>query len=244
MRIPRLYQPCPLHSGERLELTEDAVNYLKNVLRLGEGHWLKIFNGDGRYLDAEIVEVGKRTLTVQLGTAYQTDNESRLQLGLAQCISRGERMDYTLQKAVELGITEIQPLFSARTQVKLDGERLLRKQQHWQQIVISACEQSGRNRVPVVAPPLPLHDWLQQSTGQRLLLSPTADQSLASLPLQPANPVWLLIGPEGGLSEPEIELARSQGCLDARLGPRVLRTETAALVALSVLQAQWGDLNG
>lgn len=242
MRIPRLYQNQPLSSGQQIALSEEAVNYLKNVLRLGLGHPLKVFNGEGSHFDAEICELGKKSIQVRLGAEIRRDHESPLHLGLAQCISRGDRMDYTLQKAVELGIERIQPLFSERTQVKLDAERLLRKQQHWQQIVISACEQSGRDRVPLVAPPIALTQWLSVETGQRLLLSPTASHSLSRLPLAPEQPIWLLIGPEGGLSEPEIELARGQGCLDARLGPRVLRTETAALVALSILQAQWGDL--
>jgi 16S rRNA (uracil1498-N3)-methyltransferase len=171
------------------------------------------------------------------------ENESPLNIHLAQGISRGDRMDFTLQKSVELGVNTITPIFTERCGVKLSGERLEKKHQQWQKIVISACEQSGRCAVPIVATPIYLADWLAQETAAlKLNLHPKAEHSIMNLPIENQR-VRLLIGPEGGLSDDEIANANKAGFHDVLLGPRVLRTETAALTAITALQCRYGDLH-
>ncbi len=241
MRIPRIYQPVSLRRGQLIELDGQAAVHLTRVLRLRAGDALCLFNGQGGEFSARLVAVGRRTASIEVGAFSSREVESGLQLVLAQGVSRGERMDYTVQKAVELGVSCIVPLETARTTVNLDGERRAKRLAHWQGVANAACEQSGRNRVPPVTAVRGLHEWLAVAgPGLKLVLHHRADKSLAELP-PPEGPVSLLVGPEGGLSEAEIDAAVDSGFRPLRLGPRVLRTETAALSALSVLQWLWGD---
>jgi len=242
MRVPRIYHPAPLDSGAVAVLDGNAANHVARVLRLPAGAALILFNGDGGEYRARIDSLTKTGVAVRVGEYQGRECESPLTIRLAQGISRGERMDYTLQKAVELGVNRVIPLFTEHCGVQLDGERLEKRLRHWQGVVISACEQCGRNRVPQVAAPLTLTHWLASpGEGLRLVLDPDAGQTLAQLPA-PAGPVTLLAGPEGGLSDQELELAKESGYVGLRLGPRILRTETAAVAALAALQALWGDL--
>jgi len=243
VRIPRIYHPASLNRGQLIELDGQAAVHLTRVLRLRAGDALCLFNGEGGEFASRLVEVGRRTARIEVGAFTAQDVESKLALVLAQGVSRGERMDYTVQKAVELGVSRILPLETVRSTVNLGGERRARRQLHWQGVVNAACEQSGRNRVPVIEPVRGLADWLTEvadEPGLKLVLHHRTEQSLAGLP-PPEGPVTLLIGPEGGLSEGEIEAALACGFQPLRLGPRVLRTETAALAAMSVLQWLWGD---
>lgn len=243
MRIPRLYTPAPLASGSSIELDENAFNHAVRVLRLKAGAPLTLFNGQGGEYPAELVEVQKKHATARVGAFVDRDCESPLPIILGQCISRGEKMDYTIQKAVELGVSEIVPLFSERCGVKLDPQRQEKRLHHWQSVIISACEQCGRNRLPLLHEADTLHNWLEKRTSSvKLMLDPTARNSLTRLTQPPAD-VTLLIGPEGGLSDSETERARACGYLGLRLGPRVLRTETAGPVAIGMLQLLWGDLS-
>lgn len=243
MRQPRIYHPETIHLDDEMELATEAANHVGRVLRMQAGQPLELFNGDGHNYAAVITQVDKRAVQVKVTEKQVNASESPLRIHLGQGISRGERMDFVLQKSVELGVASITPLFTERCGVKLSGDRLLKKQQQWQKIVLSACEQSGRSVVPEVHTPVPLTNWFSQpATGMRLTLDPRAPKALRELPLQDVTQVQLLIGPEGGLSESEIASAAEHEFLPVRLGPRVLRTETAALTALSVLQYQFGDL--
>jgi 16S rRNA (uracil1498-N3)-methyltransferase len=252
MRYPRFYQATPLPLNSTIALTEDAFGHAIRVLRLQKGDHILLFNGEikngnGYDVLAEIVEVSKKSAQVLLKQQFTIANESPLHIHLGQGISRGDRMDYTLQKSVELGVSKITPLFTERCGVKLTGERLTKKVQQWQKIVISACEQSGRVLVPEVTNPVTLDDWLNEQTlALKLNLHPKASHSIMTLTCDMAaheNKTRLLIGPEGGLSDNEIENANKAGFIDVLLGPRVLRTETAALTAITALQCRFGDLN-
>jgi 16S rRNA (uracil1498-N3)-methyltransferase len=244
MRIPRIYLPLSLTVGATVQLDDNAFGHAVRVLRLKPGAALVLFDGRGRAFTASLRDIGKRDAWAEVVAALPEAAESPLQLILAQAVSRGDKMDYTVQKAVELGVDAIQPLFSERGGVDLSGERLLRKVQHWQGIIIGACEQCGQNRLPTLAQPLPLATWLGQdlASGWRLLLDPLATQGLRALK-PPTGAVTLLIGPEGGLNPAEIDQARAAGFTGIRLGPRILRTETAALAALAAVQTLWGDWN-
>lgn len=242
MRIPRLHLPVPLTVGATVPLDDNALNHAVRVLRLKPGAALILFNGAGGAVAATLAEVGKRAAWARVTAALPDEVESPLRVALAQGVSRGEKMDYTLQKAVELGVAVIQPLFAERGGVDLAGERLARKIRHWRGIIVGACEQCGRNRLPELRQPLTLAEWLEQPAEPdlRLLLDPLAERGLRGLE-PPAATVTLLIGPEGGLSPMEIAQARKAGFAGVRLGPRVLRTETAGVAALAAVQALWGD---
>lgn len=241
MRIPRLYFDYPLATGKTVRLDQEASQYLSRVLRLQAGAELRLFNGDGRDFEAKLLHTSKHGAEVMLGTVSAPEAEPVLHCILAQGISKGDRMDYSLQKAVELGISGFVPLFTQRTVVQLEGERQERRLAHWRKVMISACEQSGRRRLPHFETPQTLPDWLdtlENPTG--LVLHHRAAHSLDSLP-PPTGPVYLLIGPEGGLGEEEIERACSRGFKAVRMGPRILRTETAPVAALAAMQMLWGD---
>ncbi|MCY1424703.1 Ribosomal RNA small subunit methyltransferase E [compost metagenome] len=200
---------------------------------------MQLFDGSGQEFVGELVEVGKKSVQVELREQFAGQTESPLRIHLGQGLSRGERMDWAIQKATELGVAEITPLVSERCEVRLKDERADKRLAHWRQIAISACEQCGRSRVPTINPPLGLDDWLAQTAADlKLVLHPLAEP-LASH-ARPAS-LAFLIGPEGGLSDAEVQLAQQAGYHSARLGPRVLRTETAPVVALSVAQQLWGD---
>lgn len=243
MRISRLYLPTPLAVGMTVRLDDNAFNHAVRVLRLKPGAALILFDGEGGVFAATLLKVGKRDAWTRVTEALSGDVESPLRVTLAQGISRGEKMDYTLQKAVELGVAAIQPLFAEHGGVALAGERLTRKVQHWRGIVIGACEQCGRNRLPELREPVALTDWLAglgRESGLRLLLDPLAERGLCGLK-PPLGTMTLLIGPEGGLSPEEIARALQAGFTGVRLGPRILRTETAGLAALAAVQMLWGD---
>lgn len=242
MRNSRIYQTTDLNVGETIALDQDAVGHLIRVLRLPEGSQLTLFNGDGYDYQAVLVDVSKKSASAKIERKTERSNESPLNIHLGQGISRGDRMDFTLQKSVELGVNTITPLFTERCGVKLTGDRLAKKVDQWQKIVISACEQSGRSSVPKVMPPVSLDEWLNQPTqALKLNLHPRAEHSIMSLPEQNQR-VRLLVGPEGGLSDEEIQRAADTNFIDVLLGPRVLRTETAALTAITALQCRYGDL--
>lgn len=239
--MTRVHVAMPLAVGDVFQLPGDAAHHVAQVLRMRAGEPLILFNGEGGEYAAVIEAVQRRAVRVRVDAFDPVDRESRLSLTLAQCVSKGDRMDYTIQKAVELGVAAIVPLLSARSVVKLDGERWEKKLDHWRGVIVSACEQSGRTRVPMLAPVQKLESWLPSSgEGLRLVLAPNAGVSLKTLP--PAAAITLLVGPEGGLSDDEIALASRAGYTGVRLGPRVLRTETAGVAALAAAQALWGDL--
>ncbi|MGZ0783386.1 16S rRNA (uracil(1498)-N(3))-methyltransferase [Pseudomonas saponiphila] len=238
MRLSRFFIDAPLSLGEH-ELPEAQAHYIGRVLRMAEGDALQVFDGSGTEFHGTLVEVGKKRVRVQLYEGFAGQEESPLRIHLGQGLSRGERMDWAIQKATELGVSEITPIFSERCEVRLKDERADKRLLHWRQVAISACEQCGRSQVPVIHPPVLLADWIKQTEADlKLVLHPVA-QPLESH----AKPQTLafLIGPEGGLSDAEVQQAHGAGFLPARLGPRVLRTETAPVVALAVAQQLWGD---
>jgi 16S rRNA (uracil1498-N3)-methyltransferase len=243
MRLNRIFCEGPLTVGSEVKLPAAGAYHVARVLRMREGAPLILFDGMGGEYQAEITRVDGDAVSARLMHQTPGTAESPLKVTLVQGVSRSERMDWTLQKATELGVTSIAPVLSARSVVRLDEKQAAKKQAHWQAIVIGACEQCGRTRVPNVMTPLPLRNYFAnvKKEGLRLVLSPSAPGSLAGLASLP-NKVELLIGPEGGLDDDELNAARGAGFTPVRLGPRVLRTETAAVVALSVLQALWGDL--
>lgn len=242
MRIPRIYQPQPLQLGEEMALDADGANHVGRVLRLPVGAEIILFNGEGGQYHCRLTQSGKKSVLADVLTFDPADSESPLKIHLGQGISRGDKMELTIQKAVELGVDAITPLFSERCGVKLSGERLEKKLHQWQRIVISACEQCGRNTVPKVNAPVALEHWLAEPTDElKLNLHPRASHSINTLET-PTDGVRLLIGPEGGLSDPEIERASEHGFTELLIGPRILRTETAALTVISALQCRFGDL--
>jgi 16S rRNA (uracil1498-N3)-methyltransferase len=239
---PRIYVDLDLADGATVTLGDEAYHHLVVVLRRIRGDAIVLFNGRGGEYPATIESVGKRKLDARIREFRPVERESALPVTLVQAVSKGERMEYSVQKAVELGVTAIQPIVSEHVVVRLDAERWARKQEQWQGIAIAACEQSGRTRVPRVAPVQDLGDWLGTCPPEalRLVLSPLATPT--ALKRAANQPVVLLVGPEGGFSELELKLADLAGFVGLPLGPRVLRTETAGVVALSVLQSQWGDM--
>lgn len=241
MRIPRIHQPVSLTPGAIVELSDGAANHVARVLRLPVGAPLTLFNGTGGEYSATVHEISKRSVSVRISAFVARAMESPLAITLAQGIAKGERMDYAIQKATELGVVRLVPVITARCNVRLSDERWEKKLQHWRAVAISACEQCGRNRLPVIEPPLPLTDWLAQDPSElRLTLDPQATGGIATITTAPRQ-VSLLVGPEGGLNEDELKAAQRSGYRGIQLGPRVLRTETAGVAALAVLQARWGD---
>ncbi len=244
MPISRIFQPIALASDIEVSLTEQAVHHLARVLRVSKGDEIILFNGQGGEYQAVISHVDKKSIKAMLGQHNPREAESSLELYLAQGISRGERMDYTIQKAVELGVKKIIPLFTERCNVKLDEERREKRLQHWQAIVTGACEQSGRNRVPEMVAPQAFDKWVSKAEADfSFVLSPHETGVLSQYPIQSSAKVILLIGPEGGLSDAEVNLARGHGFKSLNLGPRILRTETAAVAAIVALQSRFGDMS-
>jgi 16S rRNA (uracil1498-N3)-methyltransferase len=242
MSGPRIYSAAALSSGLRTELDDQAFAHLIRVLRMNDGDPVRLFNGDGHEYAGQLCDVQKKSASVLVGDILRSEADTPLKLQLGQVVSKGDRMDFTIQKATELGISDITPLWSERCEVRLKGERLDKKMEHWQKVAISACEQSGRNRIPAIHQPQYFADWAKNNNADvRLLLHPHRQKPLRDYP-QPAS-VALLVGPEGGFSEQEVEMAMSSGFAGLTLGPRILRTETAALAALSVFQFQWGDFS-
>lgn len=243
MRVPRVYSSLPLSIGSRVSLEERAFQYLVRVLRLRPGAELWLFDGQGAEYQAVLEVVAKRAAEVRILERIERHLESPLQIILGQGISRGERMDYALQKAVELGVSRIIPLFTERSAVNLSGGRIGKRLRHWQGVAISACEQCGRNYLPPVEAPRSLAAFLGDChAGLAVLLDPRSHRPLKELPPPSDRRLVLLIGPEGGLNEAEIKQALRVGFINVSLGPRVLRTETATVAALTALQLLWGDL--
>jgi len=243
-RIPRIHWPHSLSAGITIELDATAAQHIARVLRLGPGEAIRLFDGNGLEADGRLQQVERKSVAVRVGAVRRASLESPLHLTLAQAVCRGDRMDFALQKAVELGVSAIVPLMAERSRLPDDARRLARKQAHWQGVIVAACEQSGRAHVPWCAPVQRLNDWFQAeppSVDMGLVLDPSAGSGLCDCP-QPSGRVTVLIGPEGGLSRPELQQAVAVGFRSLRLGPRILRTETAAIAALAALQVLWGDL--
>jgi 16S rRNA (uracil1498-N3)-methyltransferase len=242
--MPRFYSPEKLAPGALIRLSDNAAVHASRALRMKVGDSAVLFNGDGNDYPCELTYMSKSEVSAKVKSVSANTCESPLNITLIQAISSGDRMDFTIQKAVELGVTAIQPISSQRSVVKLSGERAEKRREHWQNVVISACEQCGRAIVPEVRPATSLAQWLGQSetAALRIILSPGAPQSLNELQ-KPSGDIQLLIGAEGGLTEDEINLATTHNFTPIRLGNRILRTETAALTAISSLQTRWGDFN-
>lgn len=243
MAEPRFFCPQELKSGAEFFLEADAAHHAARVLRLVPGDAVVLFDGKGGEYPATVSQVRKGAVRVTTGARRGIERESPLAIILAQAVSAGEKMDFTLQKAVELGVSAIQPLESSRSVVHLDGARAQKRLAHWRKVVLAACEQCGRNRIPEVEPLKPFDQWLAEAGAPRgrYLLSPGARIGLGALE-SPGSPLVLLAGPEGGFSPEEEAAAQAAGFIPVRLGPRILRTETAALAALAAMQALWGDL--
>ncbi len=241
MRTPRVYTSHPLSAGRRLVLESDSSHHLRHVLRLQPGAELELFNGTPSPYRGRINGFGGGGVLVDVVEALEPEPESDLEICLAQGIARGERMDYLLQKSVELGVSRITPLFTARSLVRLPAQRSPRRQQHWRGILIAACAQSGRCRLPELEAPQPFEDWISQPpSGNLIVLDPRAPAALPELSIS-GKRVTLLSGPEGGLDARESTLAARLGFIPVRLGPRILRAETAPLAALAAIQTLWGD---
>lgn len=239
----RFHSPTTLTVGQHTALSESAMAHAVRVMRLKVGDTLTLFPGDGFDYQCALTSIEKKSAQVEVLNRSEVDNESPLNIRLLQGISSGDRMDYTIQKAVELGVTEIYPLSTERCVTKLNSDRAEKRTEHWQGVAISACEQSGRAWVPIIHTPMSLTQWLSQHATPdclNLLLNPVGAKRLATLN-KPASAIHLLIGPEGGLSHAEIELATQHHFQSIALGPRILRTETAALTAIASMQSLWGD---
>lgn len=242
MRLPRFYDPQPLTEGLSIELGDSAVQHISRALRMRPNDQVMLFNGDGYQYLAELQTVEKRKVSAHIKEKQSSTVETHLNVHIGQSLSRGERMDYAVQKSTEMGVNHITPLFSERCEVRLQPDRQTKRVQHWQQTAISACEQSGRIMPPRIHMPLDLKTWLEaQESELKFVLHHHSEQPLGNL-VAPAS-VSLLIGPEGGLSESEVELAIESGFKPLALGPRVMRTETAPVAALAILNYLWGDLN-
>jgi 16S rRNA (uracil1498-N3)-methyltransferase len=240
----RLFVSAALSNGADVELTGDKARYLGRVLRLRVNDSITLFNGEGAEWAACIERMSKNAVALRIGDRVETRTESPLRIHLVQGISRGERMDFVVQKATELGVKRITPVLTDHGMVKLDAARAAKRRDHWSNVAASACEQSGRVRVPLIDAPMPLKQWFgakPDNVDAELVLKPGAATQLAQVGA-PQTKVCLLIGPEGGFSNTEYEDADVAGFEPVALGPRILRTETAALAALSILQSNWGDL--
>jgi len=244
MSRTRLFSPVPLSANTSVTLTGDQARYIGRVLRLKPGDGFTIFDGKAGAYPATVVTVGKTQVQINVAALYEQNAESPLTIHLLQGVSRGERMDFVVQKATELGVQRITPVLTEFSVVKLDPKRAQKRAQHWSNIAISACEQCGRNILPVIDAPQPLRNWFGDNLAgdnTRLLLRPDANFSLCSV-TKPEGVVTLLVGPEGGFSDAEYEQAEIAGFRGTGFGPRILRTETAAIAAIAVLQALYGDL--
>ncbi|MDG1065589.1 MAG: 16S rRNA (uracil(1498)-N(3))-methyltransferase [Luminiphilus sp.] len=240
MREIRLHTKQSLEEGNNVQLEAEAAHYLVKVLRVRVGDTITLFNGSGLDWRCAITEVQKRAVTLAVGSAANPDTESLLKTHLGLCLSKGDRFDWAIQKATEAGVTTITPLYSDRVDVKLPSDRIPKRIAHWQQIVRSACEQCGRTVVPQVFDPTPLSNWAQEQVAETKLF--LHHRETAALPETRPSSVALLVGPEGGLSDIDRDHATDAGFVGVKFGPRVLRTETAPLVALSILGARWGDM--
>jgi 16S rRNA (uracil1498-N3)-methyltransferase len=245
MAAPRFFAPLdlvPADVGKAITLPESAAHHATRVVRLAAGDALTLFNGAGGEYRATLVTVERKAVTARIDAFDPVERESPLAVTLAQSVAANDAMDYAIRKAVELGVSAIAPLVTERSAPLPPGERADKRLAHWRQIVVAACEQCGRNRVPDVAPAQPLGEWLSAWHGAGIVLAPDGAATLANIPA-PTDPLALLVGPEGGLGAREIAVVTARGFAALRLGPRILRTETAGVAALALLQAAWGDLS-
>lgn len=240
MRIPRVFVNLPLGRQAQITLPSGTSRHLIQVLRLRSGDELTLFNGDGHDFPGRVLIPARGAAQVEVYAQTEPEPRPTLAVHLGIGVSKGERMDLVIQKTVELGVTRISPLFTKRSLVRLDGGRLEKRQQHWQGVLVAACEQSGRRRLPVLAAATSLGHWLAKGHPCPLLLDHRSPKPLPALP-DPAGELTLLAGPEGGLAPDERTQAKDAGFTPVRLGPRVLRTETAPLAALAAAQTLWGD---
>lgn len=241
--MPRFHVPQALAAGQQLELPSDVAHHI-NVVRMEPGDTLTLFNGDGGEYTAVLTEVQKKKAWAEVKVFDPREAELPFAVTLAQALPEGTKMDWIIEKAIELGVAGIQPLAARRCVVRLSAERAEKKLEHWNGIVVSASEQCGRNRLASVAAPLEFKDWIaQQDLHKRVILTPRATESLADWARhQPAQALSIMVGPEGGFSDEEEAEALRRGALPLSIGPRVLRTETAALAAVSILSAAWGGI--
>ena len=246
MRLTRIYTEQALTPGAIAQLSAPTSTHIIRVLRMTVGSTLSLFNGDGYDYQAMILAIGKHDVSLRIGPCHAPHNESPLRLTLAQCLIRSDKMDLVVQKATELGVTRVVPLYSSRSTLKLDASRVQKRLSHWRGVAISACEQSGRAKVPQLEPVQSLTTWSAartDDTALRLVLTPAASTPIKTLPLPATASAIITIGPEGGFSNDELETMHQAGFHAVRLGPRILRTETAGLTTLAVLQALHGDLH-
>jgi 16S rRNA (uracil1498-N3)-methyltransferase len=254
MTLPRFYCPVDISIGQIIELPASIAHHAARVLRLEPGSELILFNGHGGEFRSVIAHIGRNSATAVIEKHLAIERESRLSITLAQAICASEKMDWLVQKAVELGVNRIQPLATKLSVVRLSAERGEKRLNHLRKVVISACEQCGRNRVPDVRAPVPLREWLgdrigdvqnqacEEAPSSCFMLSPAANEGLRYYSGTPAKTaITLLVGPEGGFARDEEEAALAAGFIPLRLGPRILRTESAALAAVAAMQALWGD---
>jgi 16S rRNA (uracil1498-N3)-methyltransferase len=240
MRISRLYQSIALQHGETIELDDDSAHYVRTVLRLKKGSAIIVFNNQGGEFAGAILEASRKRVVIDINEWIARDVESNLQVNFGLAISKGSRMDFAIQKSVELGVNDITPLVTERSVVRLTDDSKQQKIRHWQKIAQHAAEQSGRTLVPAVNDVLKLADWIGNQVGLRIFLDPRAQKKLTEL--QPEQEqMTLLAGPEGGFSESERDTAKESGFIPVQLGSRILRSETAALAALAAAQTLWGD---
>jgi len=247
---PRLYCPMPLHGAAVIELPPAAAHHASRVLRLREGDAVTLFNGEGGEFEAQLIRIEARTVTAQLGGHLELERESPLNVTLLQGVAGADRMDYAIQKAVEMGVAAIAPLAMARSVTRLDAARASKRAEHWRSVIVASCEQCGRNRLPLLHPlrdvgaafesPEPVGPGAADGAALSLVLAPGEGSALTKFE-RPSGAIRLMVGPEGGLTAEELALAKRAGFRTASLGPRVLRTETAGAAALAAMNALWGD---
>ena len=242
MRVSRLYVSALLTVGKQIELDEAAAHYVRTVLRLKQADSIVLFNGSGGDFACRLAEVSRKTVRVEIEKYLDRDVESSLNIRLGIGISRGDRMDWSVQKAVELGVNQITPLITERCVIKFSDDKKQQRWLHWQNIILHAAEQCGRTRVPELGEIAALPNWCSRQQGLTVFLDPQAEQSLSDLPAD-TRQITLLSGPEGGFSAQEREIAKAAGFIPVRMGARILRTETAVLAALAAVQTLWGDFN-
>lgn len=243
MRVPRIYTPQPLAEHSLVDLDDASAHHVGKVLRMEAGRALILFNGSGhQHFHGIIQHSDRKRVQVRLGQCHHSETESPLSIHLGQALSKGDKMEFTIQKAVELGVTEITPLWTEHCDVKLNSERLEKKHKQWLGIIISACEQSGRDIIPTLHATQKIEDWLAKVEGQeKWILDPRGEAHVsAETTIEKAV---IAVGPEGGFSENEVTLSHQHGFKAQLIGPRILRTETAALTAITLLQSRWGDFN-
>ena len=245
MRVPRLYIDMSLTTGEVVNLPRDKAHYISHVLRMRTGDAIKLFNNLGDEFESKIIEISKKSAQIEIEESRRSNNESPLTINLCLAVAKGQHMDFSIQKAVELGVKNIIPVISEFSNVKIQDSRMQNKLTHWRNIIISATEQCGRSLLTEVQTPVSFGEWLSIDVSTtRLILHPTSQQTMPNIkPKLPGNEVTLMIGPEGGFSDIEVEQALANDCQPISLGPRILRTETAVVCAVSNAQQLWGDLN-